>query len=146
MTVPLDMRNDIRAMDADGVARAEIARRLSVSRNTVAKYADMEDMSPAAPLPAERRRPPLEGHEAWAASVLVAERGHAAALQRPAARPRRPGRWCPATPISRSPAITREAAYLAYEGQQTNHQKPGRHTTKDPSTRTRGGGVSQALP
>ena len=41
MTVPLDMRNDIRAMDADGVARAEIARRLHVSRNTVAKYADM---------------------------------------------------------------------------------------------------------
>ncbi len=52
MTVPLDVRNDIRAMDADGVARAEIARRLRVSRNTVAKYADMEDMSPAAPGPA----------------------------------------------------------------------------------------------
>ena len=32
--MPLDMRNDIRAMDADGVARAEIARRLHVSRNT----------------------------------------------------------------------------------------------------------------
>ncbi len=73
MTVPLDVRNDIRAMDADGVARAEIARRLSVSRNTVAKYADMEDMSPAAPLPAPRRRPALEGHEAWVASVLEAD-------------------------------------------------------------------------
>ncbi len=73
MTVPLDMRNDIRAMDADGVARAEIARRLHVSRNTVARYADMEDMSPAAPLPAERRRPALEGHEAWVASVLEAD-------------------------------------------------------------------------
>ena len=60
MTVPLDMRNDIRAMDADGVARAEIARRLHVSRNTVAKYADMQDMSPAAPVPAERKRPALE--------------------------------------------------------------------------------------
>lgn len=45
MTVPLDTRNDIRSMDADGVPRAEIARRLRVSRNTVAKYADMEDMS-----------------------------------------------------------------------------------------------------
>ncbi len=45
MTVPLDMRNDIRAMDADGVARAEIARRLHVSRNTVARYADTEDVS-----------------------------------------------------------------------------------------------------
>ncbi len=43
MTVPqdLDISNDVRAMDADGVARAEIARRLHVSRNTVAKYADM---------------------------------------------------------------------------------------------------------
>ena len=57
MTVPLDTRNDIRSMDADGVPRAEIARRLRVSRNTVAKYADMEDMSPAAPVPARRERP-----------------------------------------------------------------------------------------
>ena len=48
MTVPLDVRNDIRSMDADGVPRAEIARRLRVSRNTVAKYAEMGDMSPAA--------------------------------------------------------------------------------------------------
>ena len=44
MTVPLDMMNDIRSMDAGGVPRAEIARRLGVSRNTVAKYADMDDM------------------------------------------------------------------------------------------------------
>ena len=73
MTVPLDMRNDIRAMDADGVARAEIARRLHVSRNTVAKYADMEDISPAAPVPAGRRRPALEGHEGWLESVLEAD-------------------------------------------------------------------------
>ena len=41
MTVPLDVMNDIRSMDAGGVPRAEIARRLGVSRNTVAKYADM---------------------------------------------------------------------------------------------------------
>ncbi len=52
MTVPLAMKNGIRAMDADGVARAEIARRSHVSRNTVAKYAGMQDMSPA---PAEPR-------------------------------------------------------------------------------------------
>ena len=38
MTVPLDVMNDIRSMDAGGVPRAEIARRLGVSRNTVAKY------------------------------------------------------------------------------------------------------------
>lgn len=29
--MPLDTRNDIRSMDADGVPRAEIARRLGVS-------------------------------------------------------------------------------------------------------------------
>lgn len=43
MAVPLDMMNDIRSMDAEGVPRAEIARRFGVSRNTVAKYADMEE-------------------------------------------------------------------------------------------------------
>lgn len=45
MTVPLDTVNDIRSMDAAGRSRSEIARVLHVSRNTVAKYADMEDMS-----------------------------------------------------------------------------------------------------
>jgi len=52
---PLDMRNDIRSMDADGVPSAEIARRPHASRNAVVEHADMEDMSPAPPLPAERR-------------------------------------------------------------------------------------------
>lgn len=55
--MPPDTRNDIRSMDADGVPRAEIARRLRVSRNTVAKHADMEGMSPAAPVPARREGP-----------------------------------------------------------------------------------------
>ena len=54
MTVPLDTVNDIRSMDAAGRSRSEIARMLHVSRNTVAKYADMEDMSPAAPMPRRR--------------------------------------------------------------------------------------------
>ncbi len=75
MTVPLDTRNDIRSMDADGVPRAEIARRLRVSRNTVAKYADMEDMSPAAPVPVRRERPALGGDAAWVESVLEADLG-----------------------------------------------------------------------
>lgn len=70
MAVPLDTRNDIRSTGADGVPRAEIARRLGVSRNTVAKYADMEDMSPAAPVLAARGRRALEGHEAWLAATL----------------------------------------------------------------------------
>lgn len=75
MTVPLDVRNDIRSMDADGVPRAEIARRLHVSRNTVAKYADMEDMSPAAPVPVRRGRPALGDDAGWAESVLEADLG-----------------------------------------------------------------------
>ena len=75
MTVPLDTVNDIRSMDAAGRSRSEIARVLHVSRNTVAKYADMEDMSPEPPLPERRRRPALEGHEAWVESVLEADLG-----------------------------------------------------------------------
>lgn len=49
MTVPLDDVNDTRAMDAAGIPRAEIVRRPGLSRNTVAKCADMADMSSAAP-------------------------------------------------------------------------------------------------
>ena len=75
MTMPLQTQHDMREMDARGVARAEIARGLGVSRNTVAKYADMEDMSPAPPLPAERARPSLAGHEEWIDSVLAADLG-----------------------------------------------------------------------
>ena len=40
--MPLDTVNDMRSMDAPGRSRSEIARVLHVSRNTVAKYADME--------------------------------------------------------------------------------------------------------
>ena len=86
MTVSQDTRNEIRAMDADGVPRAEIARRLGLSRNTVAKYADMEDMSPAAPVPAPRERPALEGNGAWVESVLEADAGpRASSATRPGA-------------------------------------------------------------
>ena len=75
MTVPPDTVNDIRSMDAAGRSRSEIARVLHVSRNTVAKYADMEDMSPAAPMPRRRGRPALEGNEEWVAGVLEADLG-----------------------------------------------------------------------
>ena len=68
VTVPLDTVNDIRSMDAAGRSRSEAARVLHVSRNTVAKYADMEDMSPAAPMPQRRGRPALEGNEEWGCS------------------------------------------------------------------------------
>ena len=84
MTVSQDTRNDIRTMDADGVPRAEIARRLGLSCNTVAKYADMEDMSPAAPAPRERSA--LEGNGAWVESVLEADAGpRASSATRPGA-------------------------------------------------------------
>lgn len=58
-----------------GTPRAEIARRLHLSRNTVAKYADMEDLSPEPPLPEERSRPALERHAAWIDAVLEADLG-----------------------------------------------------------------------
>lgn len=73
--MPLDTVNDIRSMDAAGRSRSEIARMLHVSRNAVAKYADMEDMSPAAPMPRRRGRPALEGNEEWVAGVLEADLG-----------------------------------------------------------------------
>lgn len=76
MTVPLDEINDIREMDAVGVPRAEIARRLRPSRNTVAKYADMADMSPAAPEPRSRARRALGPDDAaWIDAVLEADSG-----------------------------------------------------------------------
>ena len=51
MTVPLDTVNDIRSTEAAGRPGFKIARALHLSRNTVAKYADIEDMSPAAKIP-----------------------------------------------------------------------------------------------
>lgn len=56
MTVPLDTVNDIRSMEAAGRPGFKIARALHLSRNTVAKYADIEDMSPAATIPQRRAR------------------------------------------------------------------------------------------
>ena len=41
MTVSQDTRNDMRAMVADGVPRAEIAGRLGLGRDAVAKYAEV---------------------------------------------------------------------------------------------------------
>lgn len=71
--MPLDTVNDIRSMDAAGRSRSEIARMLHVSRNTVAKYADMEDMSPAASMPQRRGRPVLEGNEEWVTCIVFSD-------------------------------------------------------------------------
>lgn len=75
MTVPLDMQQDIREMDAWGVPRAEISRRLGVSRNTVAKYADMGDMSPSAPVGGGRPHPATDAYAGWLDALLEADRG-----------------------------------------------------------------------
>lgn len=76
MTMPLDVQQDIRERDRDGVPRAQIARELHVSRNTVAKYAGMQDMSPKAPIPQERERPVMTAEvAAWIDSVLESDLG-----------------------------------------------------------------------
>lgn len=54
MAIPMPKQQDIRRLDRQGVSRSEIARRLNVDRATVAKYADMDDMTPKPPM--DRRR------------------------------------------------------------------------------------------
>ena len=73
MTMPLDVRQCIRRMDADGAGPTEIARALGISRNTVAKYASMEDLSPAPPLAPERAKPAIDPFAGW----VVEEEGYA---------------------------------------------------------------------
>ena len=74
MTVPLELQQSIRTMDDCGVPRTEIAEALGASRNTVAKYADMEDMSPEPPAPRDRRKRAVGPHEEWIAKALDADR------------------------------------------------------------------------
>ena len=70
MTMPLDVRQRVRRMDADGAGPTEIARALGISRNTVAKYASMEDLSPAPPLAPERAKPAIDPFAGWVSKVL----------------------------------------------------------------------------
>lgn len=109
--MPLDTQQDIREMDRDGVPRSEIARQLHVSRNTVAKYADMQDLSPRAPIPAERERPVMtEGVAAWIDSVLEADLGATSTRlrrhrgNRPLGPHPAPGS-CPFTPHAPTPVL-----------------------------------------
>ncbi len=46
MTTSMRMQQRIRQMDGDGVGHDAIARELGISRTTVVKYANMEDLSP----------------------------------------------------------------------------------------------------
>ena len=52
----------IRRLDAEGVPGREIARRLGVSRDSVAKYVQADDFSPAAPATAPRAGQVELGH------------------------------------------------------------------------------------
>ena len=72
MTMPLGVRQCIRRMDADGAGPTEIARALGIRRNTVAKYASMEDLSPAPPLAPERAKPAIDPFAGWVSKVLAA--------------------------------------------------------------------------
>lgn len=55
MTVPMSVQENIRTLDSLGVPGREIARRLGVSRSSVAKYAGQENFSPEPPVPLSRR-------------------------------------------------------------------------------------------
>ena len=55
MTIAMSVQEEIRRLDAAGVPARRIARTLGVSRDSVAKYADMQDYSPK--LVAPLRRP-----------------------------------------------------------------------------------------
>lgn len=70
MTMPLGVRQRVRRMDADGAGPTEIARALGISRNTVVRYASMEDLSPAPPLAPERAKPAIDPLTGWVPEVL----------------------------------------------------------------------------
>lgn len=73
MTKPVSVQQRIRVLDAQGVSWREIARRLDVSRDTVRKYATMEDCSPK-PVAGGGRRSRVEAHAAAVDSWLAADR------------------------------------------------------------------------
>lgn len=74
-TVSLGTQQDMRNMDGGGVPRTRIAERPHVSRSTVAKHADMQDVSPAPPVPAARPHPALDPYAEWIGGVLAADPG-----------------------------------------------------------------------
>jgi transposase len=86
MTVSLGTQQDMREMGARGVPRAQVSRGLGVSRNTVAKYADMGDMSPAAPVSERRPRPATEAYRGWIDGVLEEDLGRPRKQRRTARR------------------------------------------------------------
>ena len=73
MTKPVSIQQRIRILDAQGVSWREIARRLGVSRDTVRKYATMEDCSPK-PAVRKGRRSLIDAHSETVDSWLAADR------------------------------------------------------------------------
>ena len=73
MTKPVSIQQRIRILDARGVSWREIARRLGVSRDTVRKYATMEDCSPK-PAVRKGRRSLIDAHSETVDSWLAADR------------------------------------------------------------------------
>jgi len=70
MTMPIATQESIRRMSAEGHSQREIAKKLEVSRNTVAKYAAKDDFSPAPPTVAARRSPTMDPHAAVVVGCL----------------------------------------------------------------------------
>lgn len=54
MTVPIPIQEDIRKLAEIGLSQREIAKRLGISRDSVAKYSSEEDFSPKPPTRAKR--------------------------------------------------------------------------------------------
>ena len=73
MTKPVSIQQRIRILDAQGVSWREIARRLGVSRDTVRKYATMEDCSPK-PAAGKGRRSLIDAYSGTVDSWLFADR------------------------------------------------------------------------
>ena len=68
MTMPRPTQEDIRVMHARGDSDRSIAARLGISRNTVARYVRMTDMSPVTPM---LRNAPHPATDAWARLVMA---------------------------------------------------------------------------
>lgn len=73
MTKPVSIQQRIRILDAQGVSWREIARRLGMSRDTVRKYATMEDCLPK-PAVRKGRRSLIDAYSGTVDSWLSADR------------------------------------------------------------------------